>query len=241
MSKTVYCSILYTFPVPLGTEMKRLIFHEIEMKIDVVTIFPDQIDAFIKSGIFRIASEQGVAIEVHDLRKWTDDAHKTVDDRPFGGGPGMIMKIEPLFKAISELKQENTNVILTSPRGEKLTSDSAKKLSKLEHVIIICGHYEGVDERVREHLTDMDISIGDYVLSGGELPALVIIDALLRHVPGVIGNPESLTEESFESEMTQEYPQYTRPEEFKGWKVPDVLLSGDHDKIKRWRKDKAHP
>lgn len=206
------------------------------MKIDVVTIFPDQIRTFFGHGIFRIASDSGNELRVHDLRRWTHDTHKTVDDRPFGGGPGMVMKIEPFYEALEELKTESSRVALTTPRGEILTQDRAKKLAKLDHLILFCGHYEGVDERVRDHLCDMDISIGNYVLSGGELPALVVIDALLRHVPGVLGNPESLDEESFENGITAEYPQYTRPEDFKGWKVPDVLLSGDHAKIEKWRK-----
>jgi tRNA (guanine37-N1)-methyltransferase len=210
------------------------------MNIDIVTVFPDQVSCFTDHGIFRIASEAGNTITVHDLRKWTDDKHKTVDDRPFGGGPGMVMKVEPFYEAVSELAGDKTKVILTSPRGKKLTTPIAKKISQNEHIILLCGHYEGVDERVRQHLCDMDISIGEYVLSGGELPALVIADSVLRQVPGVLGNPESLDEESFDESFVEEYPQYTRPEEFRGWKVPDILLSGDHEKVRKWREENAN-
>jgi len=206
------------------------------MQIDILTIFPDQVRNFISEGIFRIASKSGVEIKVHNLRDWTKDNHKTVDDRPFGGGPGMIMKVEPIYKAVNDLKKEETWVVVTGPRGKKLSPSVAKNLAKNKHILLICGHYEGVDERVRKNIADEEISIGDYVLSGGELPALVITDALLRHVPGVLGNPDSLIEESFEPEITCEYPQYTRPADFRGWKVPDVLLSGDHKKIEKWRK-----
>ncbi|MBN2100841.1 tRNA (guanosine(37)-N1)-methyltransferase TrmD [Candidatus Dojkabacteria bacterium] len=210
------------------------------MKIDILTIFPDQVSSFLSEGIFRLAQKQGVEINVHDLRGWTTDKHKTIDDRPFGGGPGMIMKVEPIFKALQSLKSSKSTVILTSAKGEMLSSELSKELSKLKHIILICGHYEGVDERVKEHLTDKQISIGNYVLSGGELPALVVLDSLLRHVPSVLGNPESLEEESHEEGIEQEYPQYTRPEDFKGWKVPEILLSGDHEKIRRWRKARSN-
>ncbi|MDD3661696.1 MAG: tRNA (guanosine(37)-N1)-methyltransferase TrmD [Candidatus Dojkabacteria bacterium] len=211
------------------------------MKIDVVTIFPGQIDAFTSEGLFRRAVQEGNEIFAHDLRKWTRDSYQTIDDRPFGGGPGMVMKVEPIHDAVQELKKKNTEVVLTSPRGTLLTSDLAKKLSRKDHLIFICGHYEGVDERVREHIADIDISIGGYVLSGGELPALVIIDALLRHIPGVVGNPESLKEESHEKGITAEYPHYTRPVEFNGWKVPEVLLSGDHRAVQEWRTRMSKP
>ncbi len=205
------------------------------MHIDIITIFPDQIRSFITEGIFRIAQDFGITIRVHDLRDWTDDRHKTVDDRPFGGGPGMVMKIEPIHKAVSSLKTRNSTTVLTSPRGKRHSGVLSKALAQKSHLIFICGHYEGVDERVREHIADMDISIGNYVLSGGELPVLVIIDSLLRHVPGVLGNEESLAEESFEKGVKGEYPQYTRPSDFMGWSVPEVLLSGDHRKVKSWR------
>jgi tRNA (guanine37-N1)-methyltransferase len=197
------------------------------------------VEAFLSEGLFRIAAEKGHTIKAHDLRKWTSDRHKTVDDRPFGGGPGMVMKVEPLYKAVSDLKGKQTLVILTGLRGERLSMPKVKSLVSHDHLIIISGHYEGIDERVRQHIADVELSIGEYVLSGGELPALVIADSVLRLVPGVLGNPSSLEEESFEQGLEVEYPQYTRPESFNGWKVPDVLLSGDHAEIKRWRMQKA--
>jgi tRNA (guanine37-N1)-methyltransferase len=206
------------------------------MQIDIVTIFPAQIRSFTSEGIFRIAQESGIDINVHDLRNWAKDKHKTVDDRPFGGGAGMVMKVGPIMAAVNELKDDNAHVILTSPKGQTFNSKYAKSLSKREHLIILCGHYEGVDQRVIDNLVDEEISIGDYVLSGGEIPALVIVDALLRHIPGVLGNPKSLKEEGFEGDIQREYPQYTRPEKINGCKVPDVLLSGDHEKIEKWRK-----
>jgi tRNA (guanine37-N1)-methyltransferase len=205
------------------------------MKIDVLTIFPDQINCFTSEGLFRIASKKEVEIKAHDLRDWSSDKHKKVDDRPFGGGPGMVMTIEPIFNALKDLKTKNSHILLTSPKGRMLSPQVAGELSAKEHIIIVCGHYEGVDERVRQHLVDDEVSIGKYVLSGGELPALVIIDSLLRFVPGVLGNPESLKEESFEGDIEAEYPQYTRPAEFRGWKVPKVLMSGNHARIRKWR------
>ncbi len=205
------------------------------MKVDIITIFPNPVETFLKEGIFRIAREKGHTFEVHDLRNWTNDRHHTVDDRPFGGGPGMVMKIEPMYKAIQELKTNDSFVILTGPRGIPLKTSVVKNFSQKNHLIIICGHYEGVDYRVREQLVDEEVSIGPYVLSGGELPALVITDSVVRQLPGVLGNPSSLEEESFEEGIESEYPQYTRPEVFKGWSIPEVLKSGNHDKIKKWR------
>lgn len=209
------------------------------MKIDIITIFPNQINSFVNEGIFRIAKEKGaLEINVHDLRKWTDDNHKTVDDKPFGGGAGMVMMVEPVFKAINELKKDNSKVIVTTPRGKRLNQKIVKDLSRQDsHYIILCGHYEGLDERIHEHLSDIEISIGDYVLSGGELASLVIVDSMIRLLPGVLGNEESLKEESFEDGL--EYPQYTRPFEFNGWKVPEILISGHHENIKKWRKEKS--
>lgn len=209
------------------------------MKIDIITIFPNQITSFINEGIFRIAKEKNaLEINVHDLRKWTEDNHKTVDDKPFGGGAGMVMMVEPVFKAIKELKKENTKVIVTTPRGKRLTQKIVKDMSRQDtHYIILCGHYEGLDERIHEHLSDIEISVGDYVLSGGELASLVIVDSMIRLLPGVLGNEESLKEESFEDGL--EYPQYTRPFEYNGWKVPEILISGHHENIKKWRKEKS--
>lgn len=209
------------------------------IKFDIVTIFPNQITSFISEGVFRIAKEKDlVEIKVHNLRNWTNDNHKTVDDTPFGGGAGMILKPEPIFKAVEELKTKNSIVVLTTPRGEKLTQPLLKKLSvESAHYIIVCGHYEGFDERIHEELANLEISIGDFVLSGGEIPALVIVDGIIRLIPGVLGNESSLLEESFEDGL--EYPQYTRPADFNGLKVPEILLSGHHENIKKWRSQKS--
>jgi tRNA (guanine37-N1)-methyltransferase len=209
------------------------------LKIDIITVFPNQITSFVTEGIFRIAQSKGLLdINIHNLRKWTDDVHKSVDAPPFGGGAGMVMMVEPIFKALKELKKEGSKVIVTTPRGEKLTQGKVKELSKVDsHYIILCGHYEGFDERIHEHLADMEISVGDYVLSGGELPALILVDSMIRLIPGVLGNDQSLTDESFEDGL--EYPQYTRPAEFNGWSVPEILLSGHHANIKNWRKGKS--
>lgn len=209
------------------------------MKFDIVTIFPNQVESFLKEGVFRIATKKKlVEIKVHNLRKWTTDKHQTVDDTPCGGGAGMILKPEPLFEAVKELKTSTSKVVLTTPRGEKLVQSKLKEFSTLtNHYIILCGHYEGFDERVHEYLADYEVSIGDFVLSGGELPSLVLIDGIIRLLPGVLGNMQSLTEESFESGL--EYPQYTRPLEYNGFKVPEVLVSGNHKSIKEWKEKRA--
>ena len=202
------------------------------MKIDILTIFPDQVGAFLKEGIFRIAQEKGVEIKIHDLRDWADDKHRTVDDTPFGGGAGMVMKPEPIFAAVEELRSRGIKVVVTTPRGERLNQQRLEDFAaESDHYIIICGHYEGIDERVHEHLADIEISIGDYVLSGGELPALVLVDGIVRLLPGVLGNRSSLEDESF-TDGKLEYPQYTRPAKFREWEVPEILLSGDHKRIK---------
>ncbi|MBI2357121.1 tRNA (guanosine(37)-N1)-methyltransferase TrmD [Candidatus Dojkabacteria bacterium] len=211
------------------------------MKIDIITIFPQQIEQFLKFGIFRIAQQKKVVeVEVHDLRKWTNDNHKSVDDKPYGGGAGMVMKIEPIYDAIMELKKENTKVIATTPHGTPLKQSTLRKLSDSsnEHYIFLCGHYEGFDQRILDTLVDINISIGDYILSGGELPTLVIIDGILRLLPGVLGNDQSAISESF-TDNTLEYPQYTRPEDFRGMKVPEVLLRGNHSQIAVWRDNKS--
>lgn len=207
-------------------------------KFDIITIFPKTIEEYINTGIVRIAREKNlVEINVHDLRKWTDDNHKTVDDTPYGGGPGMIMKIEPIYKAVQELKKENTIVAITTPKGEQLNQKKLVAFSKEKdlHIIILCGRYEGFDQRIHDHLVDYEFSIGGYVLSGGELASLVLIDGITRLIPGVLGNKSSLEEETFNDNLL-EYPQYTKPEEFNGWKVPDVLLSGNHKEIEIFRK-----
>ncbi len=181
-------------------------------------------------------------VEIHavNLRDYTHDRHQTVDDKPFGGGPGMLMKPEPLFEAVEALKRDDTKVILTGPRGERFTQKIATELAQESHLLIVCGHYEGVDERVRLHLADREISIGDYVLTSGNLPAMVMCDAVVRLLPGALGCDESDADESFSTESGfLEYPQYTRPAEFRSWKVPDVLLSGNHALIEKWRRNEA--
>lgn len=205
------------------------------MKIDVLTLFPDMFKPVLSESILKRAQEKGlVEINLHYLRKWAEDKRGTVDDRPFGGGPGMVLKPEPIYKALQELRGKDSFVILMGPQGEKLNQQLANQLAGKSHLIIISGHYEGVDERVRENLIDMEISIGDYILTCGELPAMVLIDCVVRLIPGVLGNEYANEFESFQNYLL-EYPHYTRPAEFMGWRVPDVLLSGDHKKIERWR------
>ena len=177
-------------------------------------------------------------LKIHNLRDWTHDRHKTVDDRPFGGGPGMLLKVEPLFEAIEALQRETTRVILLSPSGRKFDQSIARELAQSDDLLLVCGSYEGFDERVREALADDELSIGDYVLTNGALPAMVLIDAVARLLPGVLGDDESSHDESF-SQGLLEYPQYTRPAEFRGMKVPEVLLSGNHAGIEKWRRESA--
>jgi len=209
------------------------------MKIDILTLFPKMFKGPFDESIVKRAQEKKlVEVKIHNLRKWAKDKHKTVDDRPFGGGVGMVLMIEPIYKALKELRQKDSKVILLTPQGKVFNQKLAKKLSKEKHMIFICGHYEGVDERIREHLIDEEISIGDYVLTGGELPAMVVIDTLVRLIPGVLEKPEAIKNESF-STKTLEHPQYTRPANFKGWQVPEILLSGNHKKIAAWRKKKS--
>jgi tRNA (guanine37-N1)-methyltransferase len=213
------------------------------MKIDIVTIFPAMVEAPLAEGIVGRAIARGVIdVRVHDLRDFTTDRHRVVDDVPFGGGPGMVLKPEPLFAAVDRIRQERGTpdaVILTSPDGERLTHGAARRLSALDHVVILCGRYEGVDERVREHLATEAMSIGDYVLSGGELPALVIVDAVARLVPGVVGDEASVAGDTFARDGLLDFPQYTRPAEFRGLGVPPVLLSGHHAEIEKWRRQQA--
>jgi tRNA (guanine37-N1)-methyltransferase len=213
------------------------------VKIDIVTIFPKMVQGPLQEGIVARAIARGLLdVRVHDLRDFTTDRHRVVDDVPFGGGPGMVLKPEPLFGAVAAITGERGSpsaVILTSPDGETLTHDVAARLSALDHVVILCGRYEGVDERVREHLATEAISIGDYVVSGGELPALVIVDAVARLVPGVVGDEASVAGDTFANGGLLDYPQYTRPAEFRGLHVPPVLLSGHHAEIEKWRRDQA--
>ncbi|MAG45067.1 tRNA (guanosine(37)-N1)-methyltransferase TrmD [bacterium] len=213
------------------------------MEFNILTIFPNIFDSYLDETILARAQKTGfVKINIHSLRDWARDKHKTVDHRVFGGGPGMVMKIGPIYRALHDIKFQktknkkqinsndqipNSKIILLSAKGRKFDQKMAKEFSKLDQLVLICGRYEGVDERVAAHLIDKEVSIGNYVLSGGELPAMVITEAVSRLIPGVLGNKESLHDSG--------YPVYTRPEKFKNWKVPKVLLSGDHKKIKEWR------
>ena len=214
------------------------------MRIDIVTIFPKMFEPVLNESIIRRARIKGkVKIYVHDLRDYSSDRHRKIDDRPFGGGSGMVMRPGPIFSAVDKIKSQSRKttkpqVVLLCPQGKKLTQRTAKELSKYKQLILICGHYEGIDERVRERLVDEEISIGDYVLTGGELPAMVLVDAVVRLIPGVLGDKNSLNFESFEGNLL-EYPHYTRPSNFKGMCVPRILLSGDHKKIEAWRKEQA--
>jgi tRNA (guanine37-N1)-methyltransferase len=209
------------------------------MKIDVLTLFPAMFAGPLDESIIMRARKKGLLdLQIHDLRNWTHDRHKTVDDKPFGGGPGMLMKCEPLFEAVESLRREKTKVILLSPGGRKFSQEIARELSQEKDLLLVTGHYEGFDERVRKSLADDELSIGDYVLTNGALPAMVVIDAVARLLPGVLGDDESSHDESF-SHGLLEYPQYTRPAEFRGMKVPDVLVSGNHVEIEKWRREQA--
>jgi tRNA (guanine37-N1)-methyltransferase len=209
------------------------------LKIDVLTLFPAMFAGPLDESIVKRAREDRLLdLKIHNLRDWTHDRHKTVDDKPFGGGPGMLLKVEPLFEAIESLQREKTKVILLSPGGRKFDQSIARELAQSEDLLLVCGSYEGFDERVREALADDELSIGDYVLTNGALPAMVVIDAVARLLPGVLGDDESSRDESF-SHGLLEYPQYTRPAEFRGMKVPEVLLSGNHAEIEKWRREQA--
>jgi len=209
------------------------------MKIDVLTLFPGMFSGPLDESIIKRARETGrLDLGIHYLRDYTHDRHKTVDDRPFGGGPGMLLKPEPIFEAVEALAREETRVILLSPSGRTFNQAIARELATAEHLLLVSGHYEGFDERIREQLADDELSIGDYVLTNGGLPAMVIVDAVTRLLPGVLGDDESSLDESF-SHGLLEYPQFTRPAEFRGMKVPDVLLSGNHAEIARWRAEQA--
>ena len=257
------------------------------MRFDIITIFPRIFDSYFSESILKRAQKNKlIQIIIHDLRRWASDRHKTVDDSPYGGGPGMILKIEPIYKAIEEIKaryaeekiqtksktqktakinrQPKIRIILFSAKGKLFTQKDARRLSKYDQLILICGRYEGVDERVAKHIAQEEVSVGNFVLTGGEIPAMILVDAISRLVPGVLGKKESLVEESFSKRLSSvdyplsgkksfktancglffadsylEYPQYTRPENFRGWKVPKVLLSGNHKKIKEWREKQS--
>ena len=212
------------------------------MTFDIVTIFPDLVRSALGEGVVKRAIDRGlITVDVRDLRDFTMDRHRVVDDVPYGGGPGMVLKVEPLFAAIDTIRRERGSlgaVVLLSPQGRRFTQAEAVRFATLDHVAVLCGRYEGVDDRVRTHLATDELSIGDYVLTGGELPALVIIDAIARLVPGVVGDEQSVEHESF-SRGLLDFPQYTRPAEFRELKVPEVLLSGHHAAIRQWRKRQA--
>src|SRR5213594_3732965 len=215
------------------------------MKVDILTLFPGICAAPLNESMMKRAQEKGIVdVHIHNLRDWTTDKHHVVDDVPFGGGQGMVMKPEPIFAAVEDLQQtsnlkaQTSKVILMSPAGRRLDQQLATELSQESHLIIVCGHYEGVDQRVIEHLVDLEISIGDYVLTNGAIAAVVLVDAIVRLLPGALGHQQSATDDSFNHGLL-EAPQYTRPAEFRDWKVPKVLLSGNHAEIAKWRKEQA--
>ena len=205
------------------------------LRFDVLSLFPKTLEGFVGESIIARAIDKGL-IEVNslDLRRWADGKHRETDDRPFGGGAGMVMKPEPLFAAVEEIATETTTVIYMAPDGEKLTTSLCKELAQENHIVVLSGHYEGVVQRVRDKLVTREVSVGDYVLTNGTLSASILIDAVSRHISGVLGDIDSLKEESFEDQLLA-FPQYTRPAEFRGMKVPDVLLSGNHSQISKWR------
>jgi tRNA (guanine37-N1)-methyltransferase len=206
------------------------------LKIDIVTLFPRMLDGFLTESILGRGIEAGhLSVEVHDLRTWTTDKHRTADDRPFGGGAGMVLKPEPVFAAIEQLQTPGCRRIYLTPDGTPLSPALALELSQEDHLVFLSGHYEGIDQRIRDGVIDQEISIGDYVLTNGTLAAAVVLDALARFIPGVLGEEKSLTHESFTNKLL-DFPQYTRPAEFRGMSVPDVLLSGNHAEIEKWRR-----
>ena len=213
------------------------------MRFHILTIFPEFFEGPFHHGVVAKAAESGlIEILLHDLRNWTHDRHRTVDDRPFGGGEGMLLKPAPIFEAVESIWPERApaqRLILLSAQGQRFSQETARRLTQYEEIFLICGRYEGVDERVAEHLADEELSIGDFVLSGGELGAALVIDCVARLLPGVLGNEDSAVQESFTSPALLDCPQYTRPADFRGWKVPEVLLSGNHEEIRNWRRQAA--
>lgn len=213
-------------------------------RIDVISIFPELFEPFLRTSLVGGARERGlIEVELHNLREWATDRHRSVDDTPYGGGPGMVMRPEPLVAAIETLAGPKgpgraAHVVLLSPRGGRLDAAAVRRLAGRRHLVLVCGRYEGIDERVAELAVDEEVSIGDYVLSGGEVPAMAVIEAVTRRIPGVLGNPESAPHDSFEDGLL-EGPQYTRPAEFRGLVVPEVLRSGDHEAVRRWRAERA--
>ena len=209
------------------------------MRIDIITLFPEICRAPLNESIMKRAQESGaLRLRIHNLREWTTDKHHIVDDSPYGGGQGMVMKPEPVFAAVESLCTDSSKVVLMTPQGRKLDQQIAQEFSAEEHLVIVCGHYEGIDHRVVDHLADAEISIGDYVLTNGAIAAVVFVDAVARLLPGVLGHEQSALDDSFSSGLL-EAPQYTRPAEFLGWKVPEILLSGNHEEIVAWRKSEA--
>lgn len=209
------------------------------MRIDVLTLFPGMFAGPLDESIVQRAKTRGILdLRVLNLREWTHDRHRTVDDRPFGGGPGMVLKCEPIFEAVESLRGPGTRVVLMCPAGRRFDQAVARELSRVEHVVLICPSYEGVDERVRMALVDDELSVGDVILTNGNLPAMMVIDAVIRLLPGALGDDDSALDESF-SHGLLEYPHYTRPAEFHGMRVPEVLLSGNHAEIERWRREQA--
>jgi len=213
------------------------------VKFHVVTIFPEFFRGPFEHGVIQKAREAGlIEIQVHDLRTWTYDRHRTVDDRPFGGGEGMLLKAAPIFEAVEAVwpeRREGCKVVLLSAQGKKFDQAKAREFSGFKELLLICGRYEGVDERVADHLADEELSIGDYVLSGGELAAAVVVDGVARLRAGVLGNETSSVDESFGEAGLLDWPQYTRPAEFRGWKVPEVLIGGNHEEVRKWRRNAA--
>lgn len=226
------------------------------MRFDIISIFPESFASYFNASILKRAQEKKlIEIHAHNLRDFTSNKHKTVDDTPYGGGAGMVLKVEPIWQCLQFLISKTKNkksppkadqplaekmrIILFSAKGKKFTQADARRLAKYERLILICGRYEGVDERVAEHFADEELSIGDYVLTGGEIPAMVVVDAVTRLIPGSLGNIESAKTESHSKKGIVEYPQYTKPEEFRGMKVPDILLSGNHKEIEKWRKEQS--
>jgi tRNA (guanine37-N1)-methyltransferase len=211
------------------------------MKFEIFTLFPEVFGPYVDASIIKRARTAGlIEVNLHNIRNWATDRHHTTDDTPYGGGGGMVMKPEPIFAAIEEIlgNPPEIPVILMTPQGRPFTQSIAKEFSAFPHLAILCGHYEGIDERIREYIITDEISIGDYVLTGGELPALVVMDAVSRYLPGVLGDPTAAEDDSHAYGLL-EYPQYTRPPTFRGWQVPEILLSGNHAEIDRWRKDQS--
>jgi len=209
----------------------------------ILTIFPDFFHGPLQHGVVAKAAQAGlIQIRLHDLRTWTQDRHRTVDDRPFGGGEGMLLKPAPIFEAVESIwpeRQPGQRIVLLSAQGRRFTQETARRLSQYDELLLICGRYEGVDERVAEYLADEELSVGDFVLSGGELGAAMVLDSVARLLPGVLGNADSVLQESFSEPGLLDCPQYTRPADFRGWKVPEVLLSGNHEQIRNWRRQAA--